>query len=312
MSHESNAAMPPFSVVLNVMGRIELAEYGFRSWMLQKDSGPYEVVLNLFNDQQSRFEALAADRNKDCRLVIHAYPKPAYFNISAANNIGLHHASGRYVFFANADVIYHTGCARTLVDECCNRNLGYAMGARVDLTESQAAALKPAKEYDHNSGFDFLVGYENLEGMNRWTVGQGWMLRKDIALAVGGFDSRVRCGEDLDITHRAIHYLRRTGQQRCHHFLSDFWSYHVYHPTSELFDTFDSSKEVWGPRTVRLNADPGSTEDVVDSPLHDHEQLVQTFLNTPKPPAMGRYRKNPIKKLRGRIGRAFNVLVGRR
>lgn len=303
---------PRVSVVLNVMGRLELADYGFRSWMLQADSGPFEVVLNLFNDQKQRYEALAQDRTAACQLSIHSYPKPAFFNISAANNLGLHHARGEYVFFANADVIYPSGSMRTLVQECCDRRLGYAMGGRVDLTEAQAAALKPAGDYTNPGAFDFLMGYENIEGMSLWGSGQGWMVRRDVGLAIGGFDPKVRCAEDVDISHRIIHYLRRTGQQRCHHILTDFWSYHVYHATSELFDAYEQSKEIWGPRSARLASDPLSGEDVLPTPLDSHDQLVEAALNSPKPPTMARYRKNPIKKLRGRLSRAFNVLIGRR
>src|SRR4051795_5441010 len=90
LSMTAPGSQPQLSVVLNIMGRLELADYGFRSWMLQDLDRPYEVVCNLFNDQQARYEQLAQGRNSNCRLVIHAYERPAFFNISAANNLGLH------------------------------------------------------------------------------------------------------------------------------------------------------------------------------------------------------------------------------
>src|SRR3954453_14150296 len=307
---ESNG--PQLSVVLNVMGRVELAECGFRSWMLQERSGPYEVVLNLFNNEQPRFEALAEGRNPECRLVIHTYDRPPFFNISAANNLGLHHATGRYVLFANADMIYPSDRARLLVQEVAERNLGFAMAARVDLREEQAKALKPAREHTTENNFDFLLGIERTEGMDVWGSGQGWILRRDVARAIGGFDPRIRCGEDVDITDRAMHYLRRTGTQSAIHFMQDLWAYHVYHPTTELFDTYAAAMEICRERRDRMFADPNGTMDVVPTPLDSHDALRDAALNSPKPPTFARYRQNTVKKIGHRLNRAFNVLIGRR
>ena len=113
------------------MGRLELADYGFRSWMLQELDRPYEVILLLFNDQQARFEKLAEVPHPNCRLLIKSYERPAFFNISViANNLGIHFARGRYILFANADVIYPGGTARTISDELTRRDICYAILSR--------------------------------------------------------------------------------------------------------------------------------------------------------------------------------------
>src|SRR5688572_22260319 len=96
------------SIVLNVMGLRDLAVYGFRSWLLQRYEQPYEVILNLFYPCRELFDPLLEGANSNCIARIYQYEQPAFFNISASNNLGLHHSRGRYVAFANSDIIYPT------------------------------------------------------------------------------------------------------------------------------------------------------------------------------------------------------------
>ena len=42
------------SIVMNVQGTPELGAYGFRSWMLQSFDRPYEVILNLFAEEEPK------------------------------------------------------------------------------------------------------------------------------------------------------------------------------------------------------------------------------------------------------------------
>ena len=77
------------SIVLNDMDRTFFAGYGFRSWLLQDMDESYEVIINLFNDQKSYFDNLTAGANPNANIKICVYDRPAYFNISAANNLGI-------------------------------------------------------------------------------------------------------------------------------------------------------------------------------------------------------------------------------
>ena len=130
------------SVVLNDMDRTSLAAHGFRSWMLQELSSPYEVVINLFNDQEGRFQKLSEDRNPLCRPVIKTFPRPRFFNISAANNLGLHESSGEYVLFCNSDVIFPSSYLGAVTEELGSRAVSYADGWRVNLGEARTKALR--------------------------------------------------------------------------------------------------------------------------------------------------------------------------
>jgi hypothetical protein len=143
------------SVALNVMGRVELADYGFRSWMLQDADHPYEIVLNLFNDQRARFEKLAVGKNPNCRLIIKTYDRPAYFNISAANNLGIFNSSGKWILFANSDVVYPSRIGRRLLADLQRHDVSYLILSRGNLTEEQSR-LSPPGEYRKPGEFDSM------------------------------------------------------------------------------------------------------------------------------------------------------------
>jgi len=145
------------SIVLNDMDRSSLAAYGFRSWMLQDIQEPYEVVINLFNDESPRYEALTRGANSACQPVIHVHDRPRFFNIAAANNLGLHFSTGTYVLFANSDVIYPSNHLREFTGELQERDICYSQGARVNLTREQTLALAPAGRYSMSDNFDFLA-----------------------------------------------------------------------------------------------------------------------------------------------------------
>src|SRR5436190_3945422 len=152
----SNSDQVPLTIVLNAMGRLELADLGFRSWMLQEWDRPYQVVMSLFNDEKARFEALTEGKNPNCQVIIRTYERPAHFNISAANNIGLHFAIGKYVMFANSDIIYPSNYGRRFAEMMDQQNLGYAVGSRVNLTEQETLALRPASTYTLENNLDFV------------------------------------------------------------------------------------------------------------------------------------------------------------
>lgn len=295
------------SVVLNVMGRLELADYGFRSWMIQDAARPYEVVLNLFNDQRARYDALAADRSPRCRLVINVYDRPAYFNISAANNLGLHAATGRFVGFVNSDVIYPAAVARQVGDELSRRDLCFAMASRMNLSDAQTRALDPPARY--TAAADFAPLSKQAYDDPPWRGLNGWFVRADVARAIGGFDPALLVSEDQDLWERAMHYLRRHKLQDVVYGMMDVMGYHLYHPTSELFDTVTQAQAHIAARAARLWADPASEADVLPTRLDDRGALLQDMRDTRKPPPMQRYRGNVLAKVAGRFRRAFHALT---
>jgi hypothetical protein len=306
---ERGAHQPVLSVVLNVMGRVELADYGFRSWMVQETDQPYEVVLNLFNDFGTRFEEMAADRSPMCDLLIRRYDRPAFFNISAANNLGLHASRGRFVMFANSDVAYPPDAADTIMREATRRDLHYVMCSRGNLTDEQTKALPPAKGM---TSHDMRRRFGDLEGLDVWWATQGWIARRDDLFAIGGFDHKVRVAEDNDLTDRMTHYLRRRDLQSVSQSLTGLLGYHLYHPTSELFDTYSESIAIIKARRAQMKADPNSNVDSLPTPLNDLAALKDAMAKTPKPPPMVKYRQDTLRKVVGRVGRAWNVLIGRR
>jgi len=266
------------SIVLNDMHRTHEAVYGFRSWMLQDTDTPYEVILNLFNDQAPLFETLAQGRSPTCQYRIHSYRPPEFFNISAANNLGLAQSTGKYVIFSNSDVIYPSHYLSTLIGELARRNLFYVQGSRVNLLPKVTAALPPASAL---TNFDSLFDRGGYQGGGN----SCWTIRRDIALQLGGFDAKVLCHEDSDLNMRAIHYLCRKGLQSITYSTADLLSFHLHHSASELYTVSQQSRSILEPRRDRLQKDPQSEEDIVATDLGSPDLLLRDLYDTVAPPA---------------------------
>jgi len=269
------------SVVLNDMDRTALAAHGFRSWMLQECSSPYEVVINLFNDREQVFRRLSEDRNPLCQPVIRVFARPGFFNISAANNLGLYESSGEYVLFCNSDVIFPSGYLNVVTSELRHRGIGYADGVRVNLGEARTKTLSVPSAYTMAANYDSLVGSE-LDTPSGGVC--TWIVRRDAARAVGGFDPLVLCHEDADLNARVLHYLSRKGAQNVAYTVSSIRGYHLHHEASELYDASGSSRALVNSRRRRLFADASSAEDVVPSRLDSRDDLVSAVADTPSPP----------------------------
>ncbi|HMB94420.1 MAG TPA: glycosyltransferase [Tepidisphaeraceae bacterium] len=301
------------TVVLNAMGRLELADLGFRSWMLQKWDQPYEVVLSLFNDQQARYEALTQGKNPNCRVTIRSYDRPAFFNISAANNLGLHFASGDYVMFANSDVVYPSSYGQRFINNMLRHRCGCAVGSRYNLNSEQTTALKSAAEYTHENNFDFLdAQWSYVGGPPIWYTCGPWVIRRDVARAIGCFDPAVLVSEDDDLTSRAVHYLAKQGEQDSNMCFLQMMGFHLYHSGSELFDAHHLAHQIIDPRRDRMRAKFDSREETIPNRLDDLNWLVQQVRETKKPSPLAKYRQNTFRKISGRITAAAKILIARR
>jgi hypothetical protein len=273
------------SIILNDMNRTREASYGYRSWMLQDIQEPYEVILNLYNDQKPLFESLEAGCNPYCVRIIKKYPPSSIFNLPAANNLGLHFATGKYVLFANSDIIYPGNYLRIIIEELSKRRICYALGARINLSSDQTSTLADPSKYTKENNFDFLVGCENLPGRNMIQGTSPWMILRSIAENIGGFDPHVVCHEDSEFNDRSMHYLRRTNQQHCLYVVSDLYGYHLFHGNADLYAFSSGSKSILEPRRLRLIADPNGTEDIMPTNLCSLDSLLTDFNETVPPNA---------------------------
>lgn len=275
------------SIVLSDMKRTSHASYGFRSWMLQDFGEQYEVVLCLFNDREHVFSELATAANPHCAVRIQRYRAPPFFNISAANNLGLAASRGEYVFFANSDIVYPSWYLREVLDELSRRSIDYALGSRVNLTQAQTQGLRPPFAYTFSSNFDTLFSGAGRSISNLFSP---WIAKRDVAISIGGFDPRVVCHEDAEFNDRMIHYLRRSKRQRCIYIQSDLFSClfgcHLAHPSSELYVLSPASNTILESRRLRLTADPGSAEDVLPTRFDSEEALLHDLYSTEAPSRM--------------------------
>jgi hypothetical protein len=248
--------------------------------MLQNCSFEYEVILNLFNDRRKHFEALSEGRNPLCSYAIMEYPRPPSFNIAAANNIGIHYAKGNYLVIANSDIIYPPDYLETLGRELLKRNIYFATTSRVQLSRVQTSALRSPLHYNCSDGYAFV---KTLRTDRNMILGiSPWVFKRDIVLAIGGYDPRVWVHEDAECNDRVLHYLRRQNLQYCHCVLLDLFGYHVHHPPSELYDLSAQAKQIFEPRRARLLRDPDSEEDVVDTKLDSLPILLTDLAKMPE------------------------------
>ncbi|MEW5802902.1 MAG: glycosyltransferase [bacterium] len=296
------------SIVLNDMNRTFYAAYGYRSWMLQDIQQPYEVILNLFNDKEHYFKMLSSGCNSRCTPVIKSYPQPEFFNIAAANNLGLYYANGTYVLFANSDVIYPSNFLREYIRELSMRKICYALGSRVYLNARQTQSLSEPITYTLENNFDFMRGYENLKGRKTGGSSSPWTVLREVAQNIGGFDPQIVCHEDSEFNDRVMHYLRRTGQQHCLYSVVDLFGYHLSHPDSELYDASIQAISILEPRRVRLQSDPGSSEDICPTRLHSLKSLKEDFYKTIPP--QGNFKKSVMKSsLMKPLKRSIKILL---
>jgi len=301
---------PQASIVVNVMGLRELAAYGFRSWMIQDYGQPYEVVLNLFNDARPIFEKLREGANPNCRVVINEVEPPEMFNISAANNLGLHLSTGKYVIFANSDIIHPAHFLSRAMGELEARSICYAVASRMNLSQQQNKLLRSDPgSYTREQGFTEIEGTEKAIEAPVWRAFSPWIVRRDIAFAIGGFDMQILAGEDTDLSYRIMHYLRRQGLQQVLFGLTDLYGYHQWHPTTGLMDVITDARRIYVPREQRLSADPNSTEDVVDSPLNDRQALLDVIRKTKKPPPGHKFRVDFKRRFSLRAKKVWDALV---
>ena len=295
------------TVVLNDMNRTEYALYGFRSWMLQDIDRPYEVVLNLFNDRRGGFDVLARGANPHCRAVINVFDPPTVFSIFRRPTISAFTSppepmSCWPIRMSSAPSHF----LRRAMDELDRREICYCTSTRINLTPEQTDALKPADQYSQTADFDELCGTEYCPGISKWVGVSPWIVRRDIAAAVGGFDANVVCHEDADLDERVMHYLRRHKLQDVLYVLSDLLGYHMHHPPSELYSLSTGARDVFVPRRQRLRAAPDSTEDVVPTPLGSLESLLAEMRQVQPPEAK---HLPDSTKLRSRVRRALRVLM---
>jgi hypothetical protein len=297
------------SIVLNVMGLQDLAVYGFRSWLIQNYDQPYEVILNLLAPCRHLFDPLLQGINPHCTPRIFQYDQPAYFNVSASNNLGLHHSTGQNVIFANADMIYPGHFLKSAMAELTGRTIHYAVAARFNMTPDHNRRLKPSPmDYTLADPFTALIGWEREVEADIWPAKSPWMIRRDLAFAIGGFDNRILMAEDTDLCDRAMHYLRRKNLQHALFSFSDLYGYHQWHPTTGLFNAYWEAKPLIDARTKTLTTDPNSPQDCVPTPLNDPDALIKVIRETQPPPRFNEYRKDLKNKLARRAKKLWKAV----
>jgi len=304
-----DAKGPRVSILMNDMDSSQFAAYGLRSWVLQRCSFDYEIILTLFNDKRGFFNAIAQDALPNCTVKIVTCPRPAFFNISIANNLGLVESTGKYVFFCNADVVHSSFYLEETVSELQRLGLHYACGARMNLSKAfTQAEIREPSAYNREQNFDYLVGREwGRPEMHFWGNGSPWMLNRETAWAIGGFDPELVCYEERNLEDRAMHYLQRKNLQRSGYAFTSIYGYHLYHPRGDLYDIGAESKRRVVDVRARLFASHDETHETVASALNDREAMLRLLYSMQPPPPVRK--PSGLARLRRRIQNAAHALL---
>jgi glycosyltransferase involved in cell wall biosynthesis len=294
------------SVILNDMNRTTEASYGFRSWMLQNCDFDFEVVCTLFNNRKGFYEELEKGKSIHCRVIYDVHAPPKFFNISIANNLGLIASQGEYVFFCNSDIIYPSTYLQRAIAELDRRKICYACGARMNLREEfMRRVVKNPSQYTLDNNYDRdLVGLEwGSPAMFFWGNGSPWMVRRDVALAIGGFAPELVCYEERDFEDRVMHYLQKERLQDVGFAFTFLYGYHIWHPRGELYDIGAASKQLIIQRRQALRSD----NTVAQVSLASREELLSR-LYAAEPPALPK--RPPVwRSLWRRFRQAASVLI---
>jgi hypothetical protein len=304
-----SASTPIVSIVMTDMDRTSFALHGFCSWLLQDIDELYEVIVCLFNDQSPRFTQLSEVGNKLCQKQIRTLKRPAFFNISAANNLGLYYARGKWVFFANSDVIYPSDYLRKVVGELRARSLYYVMGSRINLSQKITDGLKSPYLHTAIGDYDYLRNVESTPESKFWGFGSPWIIETKTAFAIGGYDPRILCYEDRDLSDRAVCYLRQQNRQTLPYAMLELFGYHLCHPPSDLYGIGSTSMEIITRRKKQIREDKTTGVCIVNNTLDDLSSLVAAMEHTEKPCVPTRHLTGLFPQLIHRIRAAIKVLI---
>jgi hypothetical protein len=168
---------------------------------------------------------------------------------------------------------------------------------------------KSPLQYTPADRFNDLRGFERGEGVYNMPAISPWMIRRDVAFAIGGFDPKILFAEDRDLDYRLLHYLRRQNIQQTMISLCNLWGYHQWHANTGLINTMDKAFAIMEPRAKRLAADLNSVEDQLPTKLDDLEALKRDMAETERPPMANQYRKDWRGKIRRRAKRVWAALT---
>lgn len=204
---ETGAAQGPertdFSVVIPTYNRAShigpcLAPF------LEPEAAGIEVILvddGSSDDTPAVAEAvIARSRGADIRFVRQANGGPG-----KARNTGIAQATRDWVVFLDVDDRWFPWTIRNFRTVLAEVGDGAAMmfsrAALFEADSELAAVSEEPLEWRLLDGFLDFTGQPDLRAMRVWGSCNA-ALRRDLVVAVGGFDERIRCSEDVDLFFR--------------------------------------------------------------------------------------------------------------
>ena len=152
-----------------------------RSLALQSDQAFEFVVVDSSNDRESTCQTLSGRP--------HRYTWTSPEGIYPAMNIGLEQAIGEYVYFLNAgDTLHDRETLRVIRPQIMSSLPPWAFGRIEIFNLNGTRTLTPLWDYRAHKKAHFARGH--------FPAHQGTFVRRDLLVALGGFDTRYRIAAD--------------------------------------------------------------------------------------------------------------------
>jgi len=125
-------------------------------------------------------------------------------SIGDARNQGVKHANGEVLIFLDADTLLSKNALHLVAEDFTYHNIALLLPKYGPKEEDTKLLSRTKKELSR-----FLIGFENFWRMYVDNFCGGMFMPVDSSTfkRIGGFDKRIRCCEDIEISYR----LRKTG-----------------------------------------------------------------------------------------------------
>lgn len=198
-----------YSIILINHSKPESAMYGFYSWLIQKCSFDYEVIL-VHCDKTSSYEKIYNRYHvKNCTSKIFYLEPPKFFNLSSFRNIGGYYSKGERLIFASVDIIRKTNFLKS-IDENTNHKCLCSFGS-FHLNDFKLEIKEGIKEITTNKrNFDEIIDSNLLRNGGKHTINYGTLcLDKKHFVSIGGYNMDLYFHEDMEFDCRANEYFKR-------------------------------------------------------------------------------------------------------
>lgn len=180
--------MPKISVIIPVYNGARTIKKTIKS-VLDQTFQDFEIVI--INDGSIDQTLSVIKEIKDAKIKVYSYSNSG---VSAARNQGISNAQGEYISFIDADDLWTVDKLELQYQALANNPSAKIAYSWTDWIDEDDRFLRPAARLSFEGNI-----YANLLIIDFMGCGSNPLILRECFLAVGGFDSTLRGGEDWDL-----------------------------------------------------------------------------------------------------------------